>query len=435
MATLAIMAAAMVMAACNSAAAPTATPPAPTTRAAPTPAPAADGGGAAATTVPLDPAIVAKLDRIEAAVRRERGLGSATPERRFMTWLELQQYVAQQFGEEDAVRLRAFQRLRVLYGVLKETDNLEELTKRQLSQGILGFFDEDTGALRLVSDGAGVGLVEEFTHALQQARFDLKSRSDAFDTDEFLSDAEAAFSALVEGDASLSANLYAQSNMNIGALQRAIEAQASKQDDFPHVLQATLDFPYRDGLSFATSLYTVGRGWSGVDAAYARPPASTEQVLHLEKYVENEAPLAVDWADVPAALPPGWRKVDAGVSGELGWRVLLGAHLTASAANVAAAGWGGDRYIFLEGPGGALLYVASQRWDTAKDATEFAAAYAGFLRRQRAQVQPAPPGGVSAILNGGLHEVRVQGARVLITVTTDATLAAGVAALSPPFSG
>ena len=232
----------------------------------------------------------------------------------------------------------------------------------------------------------------------------------------------------------LASSLYAQSNMNVGALQRAIEAQASRQDNFPYVLQATLEFPYIDGLSFATSLYTIGRGWSGVDAGYARPPASTEQVFHLEKYVENEAPLAVDWADVLGALPQGWRKVEAGVSGELGWRVLLGAQLTQSAASVAAAGWGGDRYIFLEGPDGALLYVESQRWDTAKDAAEFASAYDGFLRQQQAQMQPAPPGGVRAMLNGGLHEVRVQGARVLIIVTTDATLSPRVTPLFPPFN-
>ena len=45
-----------------------------------------------------------------------------------------------------------------------------------------------------------------------------------------------------------------------------------------------LVFPYTDGLVFAQAVKKRGGSWASIDAAYASPPLSTEQILHPERY-------------------------------------------------------------------------------------------------------------------------------------------------------
>jgi hypothetical protein len=53
--------------------------------------------------------------------------------------------------------------------------------------------------------------------------------------------------------------------------------------------------------------------------------------------------------------------------------------ITAAAAN-AAAGWGGDRVVLLDGPSGARAVAMLTAWDTAQDATDFAEAARAAVR-------------------------------------------------------
>jgi hypothetical protein len=63
------------------------------------------------------------------------------------------------------------------------------------------------------------------------------------------------------------------------------------------------------------------------------------------------------------SLGAGWRRTAAGTWGEFQTRELVGEE--------AAAGWGGDRYELWQGAGGNVLAMR-WRWDTARDAREFA---------------------------------------------------------------
>jgi hypothetical protein len=105
--------------------------------------------------------------------------------------------------------------------------------------------------------------------------------------------------------------------------------------DLPPFLQAQLLFPYTGGMAFVQELVRRARGrWTLVDLAdRVRPPDSTEQVLHPEKYLRVEQPLPVS---LRVDLGPGWRRTASGTWGEWATRELVGEE--------AAAGWGGDRY-------------------------------------------------------------------------------------------
>ena len=103
--------------------------------------------------------------------------------------------------------------------------------------------------------------------------------------------------------------------------------------DLPPFIEAQLVFPYVQGQEFIKQLYAAG-GWGVVDAAYRfRPPASSEQIMHPDKYLAVEQPDKVRLQASPGA---GWRRVVGGTWGEWATGQLVG--------NEAASGWGGDRY-------------------------------------------------------------------------------------------
>ena len=141
----------------------------------------------------------------------------------------------------------------------------------------------------------------------------------------------------------------------------------------PAILRETLLYPYTTGLTFAQGQYISGGGWAGVDALYANVPETTEQILHPEKYQAGEGPVEIDVPDdFTARIGPDWKLALDDTFGEFQTGVWL---RDAEAANAteAAAGWGGDRVLVLDGPGDAWATVLATEWDTAADAAEFEA--------------------------------------------------------------
>ncbi|MGH2669193.1 MAG: hypothetical protein ACRDH5_08785, partial [bacterium] len=129
---------------------------------------------------------------------------------------------------------------------------------------------------------------------------------------------------------------------------------------------------------------------SAVDAVYDRPPESTEQVIHPEKYFAREKPLAVTDAAVPPAKP--WRRLRRDVLGELVTRLYLEGAVSPEQARAAAEGWGGDRLVAYEvGAGRASLLVHLSVWDSKGDADEFSRAASRVLARMSGKPEAAPP--------------------------------------------
>lgn len=138
-------------------------------------------------------------------------------------------------------------------------------------------------------------------------------------------------------------------------------------DKAPVAIREAMLFPYRAGLAFVASLRRY-ESWSAVDAAYKRPPRSTEQILHPDKYATDEKPVAVT-VDIPAALPDA-KLVHSTVWGELGYSLFLRAHgIPVETANIAAAGWAGDRVLTVS-VGDTSVGLARFEWDTEIDAIE-----------------------------------------------------------------
>jgi hypothetical protein len=266
-------------------------------------------------------------------------------------------------------------------GLLPPGTDLRALQLDLLGEQVLGFYDRDTGAMTLVQRGAAFGplekvtLAHEYTHALQDQHFHLEGLGldDVANGDRAL-----ARLALVEGDATLLMTQWAGAHLTLGealtmTLQGLDPAQQAVLAGLPPILQRQLTFPYFDGLTFVSGLLAQG-GWLAVDAAYARPPDSTEQILHPAAYAADEKPIAVVAPDEFGMLGRGWSESLSDTLGELSIEVWLEPSAGTTVATDAAAGWGGDRIVMYEGPAAAWLIVWSTAWDTPLDALLFSTA-------------------------------------------------------------
>jgi hypothetical protein len=143
--------------------------------------------------------------------------------------------------------------------------------------------------------------------------------------------------------------------------------------------------PYLDGLSFVNALRRRG-GWAAVDAAWARLPRSTEQVLHLEKYDANEGFATLPPLEAPS--PSLAHAVYSDIYGEETLRVLFEEWMPAGAAREAASGWDGDRVTAFS-DGGVTAVAWAIRYDSDAAASRGLRAFArGALAREDPELDP-----------------------------------------------
>ena len=218
-------------------------------------------------------------------------------------------------------------------------------------------------------DGQRVALIHEIAHAVTDQRFDLRRflapSSDAA-TAPLDGDATRARLALVEGDATL-ATLEVVDRSGaflrptaLGALADRLRATAG--EDQPPWLAEMTRFMHVDGFLFVARV-RARQPWSAIDALWRDPPASSEQVLHRDKYESCEAPIAVPESAFPP-LPGFDRPKASDVMGELVVRAWLATALPPEIAARAAAGWGGDRAaLYAAVPAAAPAAAPSNRPD------------------------------------------------------------------------
>lgn len=335
-------------------------------------------------TIPAE--IREQMDQIEQEVVQLRGIRPTGPvDRGLLSDADLRQYVIDDFLEDyseeeadDDVRTL------VLFGLIEPGYDLFGLYLELYSEQIAGFYDDEVKQMFVVQ-GAGFGGPErithahEYAHALQDQRWGL-SEGLGFNDEACEEDSErcAAVQALVEGDASLLEERWLVTYATEQDFQELLDFYDNFEspvfDSAPAFLQDDFIFPYDSGYSFVEHFFLDG-GWAAVDAVYADPPVSTEQILHPERYPDDR-PVSIDAPDLASALGDGWRQLDQDVLGEWFTHLTLVQLISAEESRAAAAGWGGDYYVALyqdDLEEGALVLLSS--WDSVSDAHEFYEAF------------------------------------------------------------
>ena len=412
----------------------------PTPTVSPSPSPAApDASG-----------LEAALAEIAGHVPRLRGRDFTGPVPRFFVdEAGLRRELEREFDKPDNREIMA--REEALYkalGLLERSTDYPQLNLALYTEQVLGFYDTEGQRLVVVQRGAGfspldkITFAHELAHALQQQHFDINRLIEGAKRQR---DASLALSALLEGDAVL-----LQSQYMTAALTRDEQAEFFREagriptpvfESAPAVVRESLQFPYQTGNSFVASVFRSG-GWVAVDRLYSRPPASTEQVLHPQKYILDERPKEVALPDPAVALGDGaWRRLDTDTLGEFYLSRYLGRRLDDATATAAAAGWGGDRYEVWSAGAGQESFLLLTDWDSNYDAQEFFAAYSAFAEAEGGPSSRSPGGAGPGPLSGarvqwsssaGQVFLGLRGTQVLLLRATDASL---LSSLLPLFAG
>jgi hypothetical protein len=326
--------------------------------------------------------------------------------------------------------------------------NLRQAGLDLLEGQVGGFYDPLGNIFYLMESFTGgiakVILSHELTHALDDQIFDLDG---GFEERMKNRDSLSAYQALVEGSGTAAMSVWTMENL--GSLDPEDLAQASTMGTdslatAPALLWKPLLGSYMTGNVFLQAGYkhlkqtteeaSIG---AATDFAFRSPPVSTEQVLHPEKYWDE------DLRDLPVRVEPslqpgtGWELLESTVLGELHLALITEEQETIDFSNQmqlafmkytneAASGWGGDQ-LMLYGKGDARWLTLTTAWDTAKDSKQFKEAMEKRLKTWRAALKTLDSeglgSGVSLIVDG------------LANPTVTLSIWYGTPAPAPPHSG
>jgi hypothetical protein len=349
---------------------------------------------------------------------------------RYLTRAELSRYLKEVLDDEYPVaQARADQKTLVAFGLLAPGTDLRSVRARLLEENVAGFYDERPGKKQLyaVSEDRRLTptnqlvLSHELRHALQDQYANVHDAIPASVGD--FDDRRIAYLSLLEGDATLVMERFllrrvpGMEDAELSGLSMPTPAVPGA----PKVLADQLVLPYIVGRDFARAVWQRG-GWDAIKAAWSRPPESSEQVLHPEKFFAREAPRPVDIS----YAPPGATLVNEGVLGELLTRTLLG-----EGSDAAAAGWGGDRFRVWD-VGGRSLLVWRSVWDGPADLAEFKQALLGRLAAERTPAGERGPFRLFANAPWRFAAGEVAGGVVLVSSDDDRAFDAALAALARP---
>ena len=329
------------------------------------------GGGLDAATVAAFDSVVGQVPVIR-ELDQLAGIPYTTLTPRQLRRVLHDEYDAQhpQLAAEEATLKRL--------GLLPPEADLRALTIDLLASRVVAFYDPIAGTLAVVArDGATDAVLRFFaagqvTKALQGQHMDLGAFTVADPTQ---SDRINARAAVAGGDQALVMIDWAGQVLS-GDEQASLPGLATTDPallaSVPLYVRRVFEFPSTAGVAFVEALRSSG-GWDAVNAAFARPPGTTEMILHPEKFRQDRA-VDVSLPDLTSTLGGGWSVADQRTLGELGIGIWVDDGQDGSPNAWAADGWGGDRLVRLEGPDGAWAVVWQTAWDSDTDADEFTSA-------------------------------------------------------------
>lgn len=297
--------------------------------------------------------------------------------------------VAEMYEQLSPEKIRLLGRIEASLGVLPLGSDAEAILLDLYEEGVLGIYDPKRKTL-LIGDYVEEEMLDmvvghEIAHALQDMHFDLEALQKPVDGQ---SDRDAAKTFLVEGGAQAAFTVWAmRGGPSPEDIQRqrimannvlALAGQVSEHG----ILIRMLQMPYTDGT--ATVLEAVGiRGWGFIDDLYERLPASSEQMLHLDKLLRDELPRPITIDPAKAlALFPEHKQVWEDELGEAFFLAALSEFEAPDVARAAAAGWDGDRYLAFDHaqtPAAAPLLLGMVAWDSTDDAKDFTEKFTRYL--------------------------------------------------------
>jgi hypothetical protein len=286
------------------------------------------------------PPVRAVLPQIEKFVERERGLTFKHPVP--LSLLGKKKFLAKLHENDHDPKPLAVEKQTAIFaslGLISPNVDLVKAFRTATDAGTLGFYSYKAKRMYVLGHRATPGvravMAHELTHALTDQRFGLRRPEFKHDKQEL----SLAWTALIEGDAERTRVAYEKT------LSSAEQAEARREEGgdsappkVPQIVLIAIGFPYAIGPTFVDAV--VGRGGTNaLDAAYRRPPTSSEQLVNPAAYFAHDEPVHVA---VPDADGPVLEHGDLGL---LGLLLTLERGLDRTTAQQAVSGWGGDQFV------------------------------------------------------------------------------------------
>jgi hypothetical protein len=341
-------------------------------------------------------------DRVASAIPQiEKAVGvkfKTPPKWELRTRDQVRAFLVAQLDDSSAQReLVGKEAAYKVFGLIPDTMSVRRLLVDLLTEQILGYYDPKTKVLYVVrgapDEYAGITIMHELIHALQDQYFNLDSMQHATGDDDRL----AAAQSVMEGQATyeqMAIMLGGRGNIAAGLpggwerMREMIREAQSSQPIFaaaPMAIQEELLFPYINGAEFVRRF----KERRPSELPFQHLPSSSEQVMHETAFFGTppDAPLRLTLPRIP-------NTVYENTMGEFETRLFLFQHSGDQRSAIqASVGWAGDRFAVVRTPAGNGIAWASA-WDSGLDAAEFVDALGQAIRKRYKTPEPVISSGV-----------------------------------------
>jgi hypothetical protein len=282
------------------------------------------------------------------------------------------------------------------FGLVPRDFDLAKATVELLTEQAAAFYDYEKKKLFITDSTPSAMqsaiLAHELSHAVADQNFNLgKYIRKGNDTD----DGSTARLAVMEGQATWVMSEYMarlagsslRTNPELAAMMSAMQDSAGEQfpvfDKAPLYFRLSLIFPYTKGVLFQNAL--VQKLGDGAFAEpFRKPPVSTQQILHPEKYISGFEPTH---PALPKTELPGYKRIAEGSLGEFDNAALIEQFSGKAAAGELAPHWRGSSLEVRENKkANRAVVLYSAEWDSEDAARKYFEFYKSAIRKKSASV-------------------------------------------------
>ena len=310
------------------------------------------------------------------------------------------------------------------FGFVPQDFDLKKTTLDLMSEQAAAFYDFRKKKLFMIEAGPDVAehsaLVHELAHALADQHFHLEKFIEHANKND---DSSLARLAVMEGQATwlMSEYLTRQTGQSLKdspvLVKLMSQAEVSEGrfpvfDRAPLYLRETLLFPYTQGMLFQHAVVEK-LGLAAFAEVFRRPPTTTQQILHPERYFDNTKA-------VRPALPViegqhSYRNFTEGELGELDHAILLRQYVGEKEAARIAPEWRGGFFRLLQNKASRRMVLAyASEWSGPDQAQKFFALYRKILagKWKTFEVESQSEVALAGRGDDGYFLLRVEGARI-----------------------
>jgi hypothetical protein len=310
------------------------------------------------------------------------------------------------------------------FGLAPPDFNLAKNTVDLLTEQAAAFYDYNKKKLFITGSTPAETqepvLAHELSHALADQNFNLaKFIHQGRQSD----DGSTARLAVMEGQATWIMSEYlarrmGQSLRDSPALVTIMSSLSQSNGQYPVFenaplyLRASLIFPYTSGMLFQNAVLQRD-GDAGFAEVFRRPPLSSQQVLHPEKYFAAVKPTEPRLPD--PRLPRSYKSLVGGTLGELEHSILLEQYAGKPQAGEIAPHWRGSTFELRENKkAGRVVLLYAVEWDSEDMARRYFDFYRQALRKKwkKMDVTSEAPDAVQGAGDDGHFTLRRSGAVV-----------------------